>query len=155
MAAAHDCIFCKIVRDEAQSWKVWESDKHLAFLSIYPNMKGVTIVIPKEHRPSYAFALEDKELADLIIASKKVAQVLDAKLKGVGRTALVFEGFGVDHVHAKLYPLPNTAHLVKKWEPVKSDHKIYFDKYKGYVCSNDYLRTSDADLDELIRIIKS
>lgn len=153
MASSSDCIFCKIVRKEVKSWNIWESSTHLAFLSIFPNMKGVTVVIPKEHKLSYAFNLEDHELAELIITSKKVAHLLDGKLEGVGRTALVLEGFGVDHVHTKLYPLPNTAHLDSQWQPVKSDHKVYFDSYPGYICSNDYLKASDKELDKLVELI--
>ncbi len=152
MTYKSDCIFCQIVKKESKSRVIWETPKHLAFLSIYPNMRGVTIVISKNHRPSYAFDLEDRELAELIIAAKKVAKLLDKKLEGVGRTALVLEGFGVDHVHAKLYPLPNTAHLVSHWKPVRSNHKVYFDNYPGYVCSNDYLRASDEELDELAKL---
>ena len=31
-----DCIFCKIVAGEAQSWKVYEDDRIYAFLDIHP-----------------------------------------------------------------------------------------------------------------------
>jgi len=148
------CIFCKIVKKETKSWVIWESEAHLAFLSIYPNMKGVTVVIPKDHKPSYAFNLENKDLSELIISAKTVSKILDEKLEGVGRTALVLEGFGVDHVHAKLYPLPKTSHLVDKWQPVESDHKVYFDSYPGYVSSNDYFKAKDDELEALYLKLK-
>jgi len=148
-----DCVFCKIVKNEIKAWKIWESPTHLAFLSIYPNMKGVTVVIPKSHKPSYAFDLDDQQLSKLIIAAKKVSKILDARLEGVGRTGLVLEGFGIDHVHAKLYPLPNTAHLTNKWQPVHSNHKEYFDEYPGYICSNDYLRASDEELEKIAKLL--
>ncbi len=153
MMLVNNCIFCEIVRNKVKSWNIWESATHLAFLSIFPNMKGVTVVIPKDHKPSYAFNLEDQELAELIIASKNVAHLLDAKLEGVGRTALVLEGFGVDHVHTKLYPLPNTDHLKSQWQAVQSDRKVYFETYPGYVSSNDYFRASDEELDKVVELI--
>jgi len=150
----NDCTFCQIVKKELNAWIIWESDKHLAFLSIYPNMKGVTVVVPKKHEPSYVFEIKDQEFIQLMLAAKQVAKLLDKKLEGVGRTALVLEGFGVDHAHAKLYPLPNTAHLVDNWQQVKSDHKVYFENYLGYVCSNDYYKASDIELEALSKLIK-
>lgn len=153
MAQKSDCIFCQIVKKETKSWVIWESPKHMAFLSIFPNMRGVTVVISKAHKSSYAFDLEDQDLSELILAAKKVAKILDMKLEGVGRTALVLEGFGIDHVHVKLYPLPNTAYTASNWQPIKSNHKQYFDQYPGYVCSNDSRRASDEELDQLAKIL--
>lgn len=153
MAHKNDCIFCQIVEKKTKAWVIWESTTHIAFLSIYPNMKGVTVVIPKDHKSSYAFDLEDQKLAELILAAKQVAKILDSKLEGVGRTALILEGFGVDHVHAKLYPLPNTAHLAGNWQPIQSNHKQYFDDYLGYVCSNDSYRATEEELDRVTKLI--
>lgn len=93
------CIFCKIVRGEAPAHRIWEDERHLAFLSIFPNTEGFSVVIPKQHYPSYAFKLSDTVLSDLVIAAKSVGQLLDEKLSGVGRTGMIFEGFGMDHVH--------------------------------------------------------
>lgn len=82
---------------------------HIAFLSIFPNTVGATVVIPKKHYSSYAFAQDDAPLAELVIASKKIARILDDTLEDVGRTAMVFEGYGVDHLHAKLFPMHGTG----------------------------------------------
>lgn len=45
----NDCIFCKIVRGEVPSNKVYEDDNFLAFLDIKPESPGHALVIPKEH----------------------------------------------------------------------------------------------------------
>ena len=45
------CIFCQIVEGKAPCHKVWEDEHHLAFLSIFPNTDGFTVVIPKKHYP--------------------------------------------------------------------------------------------------------
>jgi len=142
-----DCIFCKIAKGEAPAHKVWEDEKHLAFLSIFPNTQGVTVVITKEHYPSYAFDLPDAVLNDLVPAAKKVAKLLDAKLEDVGRSALVFEGFGVDHVHAKLFPMHGTN--IPEWRPLHSKINTYFDTYPGYISSHDADRADDAELADL------
>ena len=148
-----NCIFCKIVKRESPSHIVWEDEKHIAFLSIFPNTEGVTVVITKEHYPSYVFDLPDDVLSNLMIATKKVAKLLDAKLEDVGRTALVFEGFGIDHIHAKLFPMHGTANM-EEWKPIESSVDKYFEKYEGYISSHDYKREDDNKLDDLTRKIK-
>jgi len=147
-----DCIFCKIVKGEAPAHKIWEDEKHLAFLSIFPNTEGFTVVITKKHYPSYAFDLPDNVLKELVIAAKKVAKLLDTKLEDVGRTGLIFEGFGVNHVHAKLFPMHGTK--MKKWKPIKSNVNKYFEKYEGYISSHDYKRADDKKLAKLAKKIR-
>lgn len=139
------CLFCGIVAGSIPSHQVWEDEKHLAFLTIFPNTEGVTVVIPKQHYASYAFAVPDDVLTDLILATKQVAQLIDKALPDVWRTALVFEGFGVDHVHAKLYPMHGTADM-EKWKPIESKIDKYFDQYEGYISSHDYERANDDQL---------
>jgi diadenosine tetraphosphate (Ap4A) HIT family hydrolase len=148
-----DCLFCKIVSGEAPSYRVWEDDKHLAFLSIFPNTEGTTVVITKEHHTSYAFDLPDEVLSGLILATKKVAKLLDSKLEDVGRTAMVFEGYGVDHIHAKLFPMHGTADM-KEWKNIESNVAKYFKKYEGYVSSHDYERADDAELAALAKKLR-
>ncbi|MEX2028990.1 MAG: HIT family protein [Candidatus Paceibacterota bacterium] len=140
----NDCIFCKIVRGEAPCHKIWEDKNHLAFLSIFPNTEGLSVVITKKHYPSYAFDLPDDILKKLIVATKKVGKLIDAGLEDVGRTGMIFEGFGVDHVHSKLFPMHGTKR--KDWKPSESKVKKYFKKYEGYISSHDYERESDEKL---------
>lgn len=146
------CIFCEIAKGKIPCHKIWEDKKHLAFLSIFPNTEGFSVVITKKHYPSYAFDLSDNVLKDLILASKKVAKLLDVKLKDVGRTGMILEGFGIDHVHAKLFPMHGTK--IKKWKPLKSNVNKYFKKYEGYISSHDYKRADDKKLSELARKIQ-
>ncbi len=44
-----DCIFCKIVKGEIPSYKVYEDANFMAFLDIRPLTKGNCLVIPKKH----------------------------------------------------------------------------------------------------------
>ncbi|NTV44696.1 MAG: HIT family protein [Candidatus Yonathbacteria bacterium] len=147
------CIFCGIVDGTVPSYKVWESDTHVAFLSIFPNTEGVTVVIPKKHYPSYVFALPDDVLSELVLAAKKVAHILDEKLDDVGRTAMVFEGFGVDHIHAKLFPMHGTANMAE-WKPIESSIETYFETYPGYISSHDAALADPETLDALARRLR-
>lgn len=147
-----NCIFCKIVAKEVPCHKIWEDDRHLAFLSIFPNTEGFSVVIPKKHYPSYAFDLPDDVLKEFMVAVKKVAKQLDKSLDDVGRTGMIFEGFGVDHVHAKLFPMHGTK--MKEWKPIKSNVNKYFEKYEGYISSHDHSRADDEKLAHLAKKIR-
>src|SRR5258708_2118242 len=149
---SNDCVFCQIIAGKVPSHKVWEDNKHLAFLSIFPNTEGFTVVTTKQHYPSYAFNLPDNVLAELVLAGKKVGQLIDEKLADVGRRGLIFEGFGVDHVHAKLFPMHGTK--MPDWKPLHSNIDKYFEKYEGYISSHDYKRADDAWLAEVAKRIR-
>lgn len=103
MARNSDCIFCKIIAGEIPSEIIWQDDKHLAFLDIFPLRSAQTVVIPKDHLPSSIFALPDEAYSDLMAAGKKVAMLLEVKLYAE-RTMIVGEGLEINHVHLKLYP---------------------------------------------------
>ena len=110
------------------------------------------MVISKKHYPSYVFDLPQEVRANLIEAAGKVAKLLDAKFEDVGRTAMIFEGFGVDHVHAKLFPMHGTK--MENWQQTNSNVDKYFEKYEGYVSSHDYVRADDEQLAKLAERIR-
>jgi diadenosine tetraphosphate (Ap4A) HIT family hydrolase len=99
-----DCIFCKIMKGEIPSVKIWEDNNHLAILDINPNTEGMTLIITKKHYDSDYTEMPNKSYKDLMIASKKVAKILKKELK-VNKVAIVIEGLGVNHMHVKLYPI--------------------------------------------------
>lgn len=148
----NDCLFCKIASGEVPCHKIWEDDKHLAFLSVYPNTEGVSVVITKKHYDSYAYAFPDEILIELTLAVKKVALLIDKALDDVGRTGVVFEGFGINHVHAKLYPLHGTA--METWKPIPSSVDKFFSKYEGYISSHNWHRADDNELARLAMTIR-
>lgn len=149
------CIFCQIIAEEMPSHQVWDSETHLGFLSIFPNTDGVTVVIPKEHLPSYIFENSQADIDALMAAAKAVAKKIDRAFDDVGRTGVIFEGFGVDHLHAKLYPMHSTG-LMDEWRQIESEmpHE-FFSAYPGYLSSHDCQREDDAKLAELAQIIRT
>jgi histidine triad (HIT) family protein len=72
-----NCIFCKIVRGEIPSRKVYEDDLLLAFHDIHPAAAVHFMIIPKEHVASMA-QLEDKHAAVMgrimVLAQRLAAQ---------------------------------------------------------------------------------
>lgn len=149
------CIFCQIVDHQIPSHIIHENDEFLAFLSIFPNTLGVTVVIPKKHYPSYTFDLDDDVLTKLVCFSKNVAKKLDDYFDDVGRTAMVFEGFGVDHVHAKLFPMHGTKLRQQNWQPIKSSVNQYFEQYQGYISTHDHVQADHDQLTHLAQKIRN
>ena len=49
MVFDESCIFCKIIRSEIPSFKIFEDDEILAFMDVNPIAPGHALVIPKHH----------------------------------------------------------------------------------------------------------
>ena len=148
------CIFCKIATGEIPCHKIWEDAKHIAFLGIFPNTEGFTVVATKDHQPSDAFANDDRILANLILATKRAANLLTATFDDVSRCGLFFEGFGVDHLHSKLFPMHGTGDM-ENWQPIESTQPVYFPQYPGYLSSREGERADDAKLAKLAERIRA
>ena len=98
-----NCIFCKIIAWEIPSIKIREDDDFVAILDAFPNRKGMTLVISKDHYDSDIFTLDDELLAKYMRATKKVIKLLKKWLQ-VDRIWAVVEWLDVHHAHIKLYP---------------------------------------------------
>ena len=57
-----DCLFCKIIKGEIPSQKVYEDDERLAFKDIHPAAPVHILVIPKKHIDSIAKMEKEDEL---------------------------------------------------------------------------------------------
>ncbi|MCH5152487.1 MAG: HIT family protein [Clostridiales bacterium] len=65
-----NCIFCKIVKGEVPSYKIYENDKVYAFLDIACDAVGHTLVIPKKHRANVLDC--DKEYLDAVVEAVQI-----------------------------------------------------------------------------------
>jgi len=140
-----ETIFDKIISGEIPSRIVWESDTHIAFLTPFPNTPGFTVVIPKVNPGDNVFSLSDDEYHALMDATKTVAKLLEKALD-VKRVALVFEGTGVAHVHAKLIPLYGSlAGETDVW----SKETEFSEEYRGFITTHEGPKMDDARLDEI------
>ena len=96
-------IFSKIVSGEIPAHKVAEDENYLAFLDVFPLVKGHVLVIPKKE-VDYIFDLEDDTYIGLQLFAKKVALGLKKAVpcKRIGVTVI---GLEVPHVHIHLVPM--------------------------------------------------
>lgn len=142
-----DTIFDKIIRNDITSYKVWENESFIAFLTPFPNTPGLTVVIPKYNPGDYIFDLNSELYTEFMNAVKKVAKLLEKALD-VKRVAMVFEGTGVAYVHAKLYPLyGELASQTGVW----SEEKEFVEEYRGWITT---LEGPEMDLSRLEEIQK-
>ncbi|TVY55016.1 Hit family protein 1 [Lachnellula cervina] len=121
MASSAACIFCKIVKGDIPSFKLFESDKVFAFLDINPLSKGHALVIPKHHGAKLT-DIPDDSLAALLPVVKKLVIATGAEdynvLQNNGRVAHQ----EVDHVHFHMIPKPNEKEgLGIAWPQQKTD----------------------------------
>ena len=98
-----DCIFCKIVRNEIPSKKVYEDNEILAFRDINPVTPVHILVIPKKHISSLLELNKEDELlvGKIYSVIKKIAQ--DEKIADKGFRVVVNcgedGGQEVPHLH--------------------------------------------------------
>ena len=102
-----DCIFCKIVKGEVDSYKIFENEKAIACLDLGPIARGHTLVIPKGHFENI-YDIPEQDLKDVILAVKATAKILKEKLSPTGINLLQRNGSGagqeVMHLHFHLVP---------------------------------------------------
>lgn len=144
-------VFDDIVSGKIKSWPVWEDDEFIAFLTPFPNTPGFTVLIPKENASDYVFDMKDEAYQRFMLAVKEVAKLLEKAFK-TPRVALVFEGTGIAHVHAKLIPLHGKlAGETNVWSP----HKEFNEEYQGWLTTAEGPKMSDSRLDEIQAKIRS
>lgn len=114
-----ECIFCRIVKGEIPSFKLYEDDKCIVILDNFPATKGQSLVITKEHK-DYVMDLDDITYGHIFNVAKNVSKVIDNALKTV-RTCMVVEGFAVSHVHIRLHPCYQKNLLLKGKEGKKEE----------------------------------
>jgi histidine triad (HIT) family protein len=76
-----DCIFCKIIRGEIPSSKVYEDERVLAFDDINPAAPVHVVVIPKQHIPTLMDVQDDSRTEYLHAMMAAVPAI--ARLKGI------------------------------------------------------------------------
>ena len=67
-----DCVFCKIIKGEIPSYKVYEDEEILAFKDIHPVAPVHILIIPKKHIPT----ANDLKEEDTVTIGKMITTVI-------------------------------------------------------------------------------
>ncbi len=120
-----DSIFTKIVKGEIPCHKIYEDDKTLAFLDIYPKTEGHTLVVPKVNPAEFIWDLDDETYQAVMETSRKVALRLRMVLPYQYVHAAVV-GTDVPYAHIHLIPFNTTSDLHKPLRTdIEPDHKAF------------------------------
>ena len=96
-------IFAKIIQGEIPAHKVYEDERTLAFLDIYPTVPGHVLVIPK----AQVDRMEDLDETDYRALTDTVHKVMRRVVEVYGpeyRACLKVIGFDVPHAHVHVMP---------------------------------------------------
>ena len=104
-----DNIFAKMIRGEIPYVPVYEDDDVLAFMDIFPQSEGHTLVIPKQSEATGFFDIEPETLGTLIKRTQKVAKAVQKALQPEGVRIIQFNGEAagqtVFHIHFHIIPV--------------------------------------------------
>lgn len=101
-------IFAKIIRGEAPCVRVYETEHVLAFMDVFPQAKGHTLVVSKQSQARNILEIEPQDLAYLIQGVQRVTHAVNAALKPDGIVVTQFNGAPagqtVFHLHFHIIP---------------------------------------------------
>ncbi len=106
-----NCIFCKIVKGEIPSYKVYEDENFLAFLDINPQTPGHCQVITKKH---FRWVWDVPNIGEYFEVVKKIAV---AQRKAFNTDWIISKVVGDEVHHAHVWVFPDNS--------VKGDKKDF------------------------------
>jgi histidine triad (HIT) family protein len=100
-------VFCRIIRGEIPSYKVFEDEGTLAFLDINPSAPGHTLIIPKSHVARIEDLQEEDTTAlfrTLHCLVEPIQRAVEAPACTVGINNGPESGQEIPHVHVHVIP---------------------------------------------------
>jgi histidine triad (HIT) family protein len=115
-----DCIFCGIVAGTMPSERIYDDERTIAFLDIFPAIDGHVLVIPRAHADDIHSADPDD-----IAACAQTAQLMAGRVSGAlgsdGVTITQANGAAagqtVFHYHVHVIPRFEGDGLLRPWTP--------------------------------------
>jgi histidine triad (HIT) family protein len=103
-----DNVFARILRGEIPAAKVFEDAHVLAFMDVFPQSRGHTLVISKNSKARNILDVEPDVLSHLILDVQRVAKAVGAALRPDGIVITQFNGApagqSVFHLHFHVIP---------------------------------------------------
>jgi len=149
MVNEQDCIFCKIVRGEIPSKKVYEDKDTLAFLDINPANPGHTLVVPKKHSEDLTKSGEE-DITKAMHVVKKITATLKEKMNAIGVNVLQNNGKPagqiVAHTHFHVIPrYPNDVVVISYQRVQLSDEQL--EEIRGKLSTEEKKAKTSMDFD--------
>lgn len=101
-------IFAQIIRGDAPCYTLYEDDDVLAFLDVFPQSFGHTLVIPKRSAARNILEVDPEALAKVMAVVQKLTRVVVEELEPAGVQIAQFNGAPagqtVFHIHVHIVP---------------------------------------------------
>jgi len=121
-----NCVFCKVIKGELPSNKVYEDELFFGILDINPVARGHALLLPKIH---YRWTYDVPQFGQYFETARKLGLAVQ---KAVGATWVQFFTHGqVPHAHIHITPRSDdvtTAPFLAKWEEPKQLMKREFEE---------------------------
>ena len=120
-------IFAQIIRGEAPCYKLYEDDEVLAFLDLFPQSLGHSLVIPKRAAARNLLEADADSLGPMMRATQRLAKALVEELQPDGVQVAQFNGApaGQTVFHLHMHVIPRFAgqglgiHAATKADPAE------------------------------------
>lgn len=135
-----DCIFCKIIKGEIPSHKVYEDDYVIAILDISQVTKGHTLIIPKKHSKNL-YELDENLSKDIFKVLPKISNYIKSAFNPIGMNVIINVDKplqSVDHLH---------IHLVPRYE--NDDFDIKFTNNQNKLTKDDFQNIQNSIIKEI------
>ena len=126
-------IFTKIINGEIPSHKIAENDLFIAFLDVFPLVKGHVLVVPKIEIDKL-FDLPEEYLSSMLSFAKPIARAIE-KSFDCKRCGISVVGLEVPHAHMHLVPI-NSANDLNFTQPKISVDKEEMEEIRKKIISN-------------------
>jgi histidine triad (HIT) family protein len=102
-------IFSKIIAGEIPCYKIKENENFIAFLDVFPLVKGHVLVVPKIEVDKM-FDLPENYLQEILLFAKLIAIAIE-KSFDCRRCGISVIGLEVSHAHVHLVPMNSADDL--------------------------------------------
>ena len=135
-----DCIFCKIVKGEIPSYKIYEDDIVIAILDISQTTEGHTLVIPKKHYKNL-YELDSNMSGEIFKIIPNISKAIKKAFNPIGLNLIINTERPlqtVNHFHIHLIPRYENDTLDINFQNNQKDmnHEKYLsinEKIKKYI----------------------
>lgn len=110
-------IFSKIIAGEIPCYKIAENEKFIAFLDVFPLVKGHVLVVSKLEVDKL-FDVPDAYMAEWLVFAKPIAKAIESAMP-CNRVGISVIGLEVPHAHMHLVPINSANDLNFTQEKLK------------------------------------
>ena len=110
-------IFSKIIAGEIPCYKIAENEKFIAFLDVFPLVKGHVLVVTKLEVDKL-FDVPDNYMSEWLVFAKPIAKAIESAMP-CNRVGISVIGIEVPHAHMHLVPINSANDLNFTQEKLK------------------------------------